>query len=100
MPAMTNSELTALSPPDFCPDHCIRDPKKIHHSRVSNWGHNIHKPFSQGRQPLELSFYLLHRILGSFHTRLIGGSHEVHDRVPALPSHGPSNSEHGVNGVE
>src|SRR5215217_9733949 len=66
----------------------FRDPRKINHSRVSNWGHNIHKPFSQGRQPLELSFYLLHRILGSFHTRLIGGSHEVHDRVPALPSHG------------
>ena len=41
----------------------IRDPKKINHSRVSNWDHNIHKPFSQGRQPLELSFYLLHRIL-------------------------------------
>src|SRR5215470_14030351 len=24
MPAMTNSERTALSPPDFCLDHCIR----------------------------------------------------------------------------
>src|SRR6516162_753757 len=23
MPAIRNSELTALSPPDFCPDHCI-----------------------------------------------------------------------------
>src|SRR5262245_45936423 len=45
--------------------HCpLRDSKKINHSRVSNWGHNIHKPFSQGRQPLELSFYLSHRVLG------------------------------------
>src|SRR5215471_13371855 len=23
MPAMTNAELTALSPPDFCLDHCL-----------------------------------------------------------------------------
>jgi hypothetical protein len=29
MPAMRNSELTALSPPDFCPDHWSREPLYI-----------------------------------------------------------------------
>src|SRR4029450_12137648 len=28
MPAMRNSELTALSPPDFCPDHWLKYGKK------------------------------------------------------------------------
>ena len=27
MPAMRNSELTALSPPDFCPDRCTKAAK-------------------------------------------------------------------------
>jgi hypothetical protein len=28
MPAMTNSELTALSPPDFCLNHCFEEELK------------------------------------------------------------------------
>jgi len=64
MPAIRNSELTALSPPDFCPDHCYqqqRDKGKAHQAAVRalafKWIRILYRCW-QNRTPYDESIYL------------------------------------------
>src|SRR6266851_6368926 len=62
MPAMTNSELTALSPPDFCLNHCWVRKRRSTLRPVSS-----SSPFSTGRAALTASGAAPEVILHAYH---------------------------------
>jgi hypothetical protein len=59
---------------------------------------DVHKPFVQTWESLELRFHHLHGILRQFHARLIGRRDQFYDRPLALPGHRRSKPDHGLNG--
>jgi hypothetical protein len=61
---------------------------------------DVHKPFVQTWESLELRFHHLHGILRQFHAPLIGRRDQFYDRSLALPGHRRSKPDHGLNRVE
>ena len=61
---------------------------------------DVHKPFVQPWESLELRFHHLHSILRKFHASLIGRRDQFYDRALALPGHRRSKLDHRLNRVE
>src|SRR5262249_1574709 len=56
--------------------------------------HDIHKPFVQPWEPLELRFHHLHGIFREFHAGLIGRCDQFYDGTLALPRHRRRKPDH------
>src|SRR5215510_7274333 len=62
--------------------------------------YDVHKPFVQTWESLELRFHHLHGLLRQFHANLIGRRDQFYDRPLALPGHRRSKPDHGLKRVE
>ena len=61
---------------------------------------DIHKPFFQSWEALEVRFHHLHDIFREFHAALIGRCDQCYDGPLALPRHRRSKPDHRLNRVK
>jgi hypothetical protein len=61
---------------------------------------DIHKPFFQGRQSLEVGFHHFHGLFGQLHPCLIGSRHQCDHRLLSLPGHCAGKLDDGGHRIE